>query len=126
MPDELPPPNTQSMVPNLGVTTTEVDQILAGIAGRDALPSGLPAPSIRQTPIDEVAGNERIFAIAFPTLYPTGAADFNIPRVRFSLEGLSTQYPVSHRKVHGRQSESTAITQSHFYKERFSGASRLA
>ena len=80
--DELPPPNTQSMVPNLGITNTEVDMILRGISGRITHPPGLPAPSIRQTPIDEAAGNERIFAMAFPTLYPTGAADFNAPRLR--------------------------------------------
>jgi len=70
------------MVPNLGITATEVDIILEGISGRSGLPPGLPPPSIRQTPIDEAAGNERIFAMAFPTLYPTGAADFNTPRLR--------------------------------------------
>jgi hypothetical protein len=82
IPDGLLPPNTQSMVPNLGITTTEVDMILKGVSGRNGQPPGLPAPSIRQTPIDEAAGNERIFAMAFPTLYPTGTADFNAPRVR--------------------------------------------
>lgn len=82
MPDGLPPPTTQSMVPNLAIAATEVDMILEGISGRNQPPPGLPAPSIQQTPIDEAAGNERIFAMAFPTLYPTGAADFNTPRVR--------------------------------------------
>jgi hypothetical protein len=37
---------------------------------------------VRSTPIDEAAGSERIFAMAFPTLYPTGMADFNTPRIR--------------------------------------------
>jgi len=42
----------------------------------------VPAPSIRATPIDEAAGTQRIFAMAFPTLYPLGQADFNAPRQR--------------------------------------------
>jgi len=79
---ELPPPNSQSMVPNLNITTTEVDLILNELAGRNSPPPGLPAPSIRSTPIDEAAGKDRIFAMAFPTLYPTGQADFNAPRLR--------------------------------------------
>jgi hypothetical protein len=74
---DLPPPNTQSMVPNLNVSTAEADLLLASISGRAPLPPGLPAPSIRSTPLDEAAGRERIFAMAFPTLYPTGRADFN-------------------------------------------------
>ena len=79
---ELPPPNSQSMVPNLNITTTEVDLILNELAGCNSPPPGLPAPSIRSTPIDEAAGKDRIFAMAFPTLYPTGQADFNAPRLR--------------------------------------------
>jgi len=43
---ELPPPNSQSMVPNLNITTTEVDLILNELAGRNSPPPGLPAPSI--------------------------------------------------------------------------------
>ena len=78
---ELPPPNSQSMVPNLNITTTEVDLILEEISGRNPIPPGLPAPSIRQTPIDEASGKDRIFAMAFPTLYPTGLADFNASRL---------------------------------------------
>jgi hypothetical protein len=79
---DLPPPNSQSMVLNLNVTTTEAELILGEISGRNRLPPELPAPSIRTTPIDEAAGKERIFAMAFPTLYPTGRADFNAPRLR--------------------------------------------
>jgi hypothetical protein len=75
-----PLPNSQSMVPNLA--TTEVDRILQEIAGRDPEPLSLPAPSIQQTPIDEASGRDRIFAMAFPTLYPTGRADFNASRLR--------------------------------------------
>jgi hypothetical protein len=79
---ELPPPNAHSMVPNLNITATEADLILEEISGQHPIPSGLPAPSIRQTPIDEASGRDRIFAMAFPTLYPTGRADFNAPRLR--------------------------------------------
>jgi hypothetical protein len=81
--DELPPPAVQSIVPNLNVTTTEVDLIREQLT--DLLPlrnAHAPAPSIRQTPLDEASGNDRLFAMAFPTLYPTGAADFNCPRLR--------------------------------------------
>jgi ATP-dependent DNA helicase PIF1 len=43
---------------------------------------GIPASAICQTPIDEISGRDRIFAMAFPTLYPTGQADYNTPRLR--------------------------------------------
>ena len=79
---DVPPPNSQSMIPNLNITATEADLILGEISGRDPAPPGIPAPSIRSTPIDEAAGKDRIFAMAFPTLYPTGRADFNVPRLR--------------------------------------------
>jgi hypothetical protein len=79
--DDSPPPNTQSMVPNLNVTATEADLIMQQLASRD-LPLGIPAPSIRHTPIDEASGRDHIFTMAFPTLYPTGQADFNMPRIR--------------------------------------------
>jgi ATP-dependent DNA helicase PIF1 len=39
-------------------------------------------PSIQHTPIDEASGKDHIFALTFPTLYPTGQADFNMPRVQ--------------------------------------------
>ena len=79
---ENAPPNSQSMVPNLNVTETETDLILQEISGLRRIPPGLPAPEVRSTPIDEAAGNARIFAMAFPTLYPTGMADLNAPRIR--------------------------------------------
>ena len=76
------PANSQSMVPNLNVTETEIDLILREVSRLKRTPPGLPSPEVRSTPIDEAAGNERIFAMAFPTLYPTGIADFNEPRIR--------------------------------------------
>jgi hypothetical protein len=78
---ELPPPNSHSMVPNLDITATEADLILEGISGRHPVPPGLPAPSIQQTLIDEASGRDRIFAMAFPTLYLIGQADFNTPQL---------------------------------------------
>ena len=82
-PEDLPPPNTQATVPDTHATTTELEQMLNEIAGlREAAPDYIPAPSIRSTPIDEAAGKDRIFAMAFPTLYPTGRAEFNSPRQR--------------------------------------------
>lgn len=87
---ENAPLNSQSMVPNLNITATEVDLILREISGGRHISPGVPAPEVRSTPIDEAAGNERIFAMAFPTLYPSGRADFNAPRIRqvSSLRGI--------------------------------------
>src|ERR1700712_69790 len=51
VPAELPPPNSQSMVPNLNITTTETDMIMLEITGQKRPPSSLPAPSICMTPI---------------------------------------------------------------------------
>jgi hypothetical protein len=70
------------MIPNLQNNSTEVDIIINEITGRVLVPSGLYFPSIRQTPINEAAGKERIFTIAFPILYLTGKADFNACRLR--------------------------------------------
>jgi hypothetical protein len=68
------------MVPNLNITTTEVDLILNELAGRSS--HRLLAPFIRSTPINEAARKDRIFAIAFLTLYLTSLADFNASRLR--------------------------------------------
>lgn len=57
---------------------------------------GLPAPSIRETPIDD---RDRIFAMAFPTLYPTGQADFNTARVRKVALNDYARHLISGRKV---------------------------
>ncbi|KAM3502205.1 hypothetical protein MY11210_009143 [Beauveria gryllotalpidicola] len=113
---DLPPPNSQSIVPNLDITTTEIGLIVQGITGRKLPPPGLPAPSIRMTPIDEASGRDRIFAMAFPTLYPTGRADFNTPRLRkidlIQEECLSTggQRGGSTRETHSRHRLQTQAT----------------
>jgi hypothetical protein len=76
------PPTSQSVVLSLDQDTTEANLILEEITGRKPLPTGVPAPYIRRTPIDEASGRECILSLAFPTLYPTGQADLNTPRLR--------------------------------------------
>jgi ATP-dependent DNA helicase PIF1 len=76
------PPTSQSVVFSLDQDTTEANLILEEITGRRPPPRGLPAPSIQHTPIDEASGREQILSLAFPTLYPTGQADLNTPRLR--------------------------------------------
>jgi hypothetical protein len=46
MTDTLPLPNSQSMVPNLNITQTEVELILDRLKGLPAPPLGVPTPSI--------------------------------------------------------------------------------
>jgi ATP-dependent DNA helicase PIF1 len=75
-------PNTQSTIPNSSADDTEINQILQELTGQNLRDIDVPAPSICTTPIDEAAGTQRIFAMAFPTLYPLGRADFNAPRQR--------------------------------------------
>ena len=77
---DLQLPNTQSTVPNSSADDTEINQILQELTGRSLRGMDVPAPSIRSTTIDEAAGTQRIFAMAFPTLYPFGRADLNAPR----------------------------------------------
>ena len=56
--------------------------LLVGILGRAPLPPSLLALLIRLTPLNKVAGKEKIFTIAFPTLYPTSRANFNTAQQR--------------------------------------------
>ena len=73
-------PNTQSTIPNSSADDTEINQILQELIGQNLCNIDVPALSICATLIDEAAGTQQIFAIAFPTLYPLGQADFNAPR----------------------------------------------
>ena len=78
---DLPPLNSSSMVLNTNSDSTEQDQIFKEFTGRKRpIPAFLLALSIRITLINKASSTERIFAIAFPTLYPTSQADFNAPR----------------------------------------------
>jgi ATP-dependent DNA helicase PIF1 len=84
---DIPPLPTYSMVPNLSIENTEAEQIQEAIAAlathatRQPLPQ-IPAPSYRSTPIEEIGRSVRLFAMAFPTLFPTGEADWNAARQR--------------------------------------------
>jgi hypothetical protein len=73
------PPTSESAVLSLDQDATEANLILEEITGCRLPLAGLPAPSIRRTPIDEASGRELILSLAFPTLYPTGQADLNTP-----------------------------------------------
>jgi hypothetical protein len=75
-------PNSESTVPNSCPEVTEVNQILQELTGKNWRGIDVPALDICTTLIDEAARRERIFAIAFPTLYPNGLADFNQARSR--------------------------------------------
>jgi hypothetical protein len=75
--DDSQLPNSKSTVPNSCPEVTEVNQILQELTGENWRSIDAPALDICTTPIDEAIGRERIFAIAFPTLYPNGLANFN-------------------------------------------------
>jgi hypothetical protein len=64
--------NTQSTIPNSFADDTEINQILQELMGQNLCDIDVLALSICATPIDEAAKTQRIFAIAFPTLYPLG------------------------------------------------------
>ena len=64
--------NTQSTVLNSSADDTEINQILQELTGQSLHSMDMLALSICVTPIDEAAGTQQIFAMAFPTLYPFG------------------------------------------------------
>jgi hypothetical protein len=68
--DDLQLPNTQSTIPNSSTDDTEINQILQELMGQNLCNIDVPALSICATLIDKAARTQRIFAIAFPTLYP--------------------------------------------------------
>jgi hypothetical protein len=70
------------MIPNLNTTDTELELLLSQLQSSAPRPSGLLAPTVQSAPIDEAPGRERLFGMAFPTLYPTGQAGFNEGRIR--------------------------------------------
>jgi ATP-dependent DNA helicase PIF1 len=71
-------------VPDLRAVPSEADQLAAAAAVHAPAPAAveppvLEAPFIHSTPISEFSGF-KIAINAFPTLFPTGAADFNATR----------------------------------------------
>lgn len=73
-----PPMFSQGFVPNLHTGTMELDQLWAAAAIGDQ-PIILTMPQVRGTPINENSGHA-IAIDAFPSLFPTGKADFTAPR----------------------------------------------
>jgi hypothetical protein len=70
-------PNFKFIVLNSYPKVTEVNQILQELIGENQCSINVLALDIRTTLIDEAARREQIFAMAFPTLYPNGLANFN-------------------------------------------------
>jgi hypothetical protein len=83
------PPGTESMVPHSNVVRTELEQIqsqIDQIRPRQRNANSQPdhpmpsIPTVSSTPLDEFSDTQRLWAMAFPTLFPWGAADFKSRR----------------------------------------------
>jgi ATP-dependent DNA helicase PIF1 len=72
-------PEISAVVPNLAPLQSERDLLADQIEG---LRTHLTMPSVRSTPINNFGSHERLFSIAFPTLFPKGEADYAAPRYR--------------------------------------------
>ena len=105
-PDDAPPPaqniqlrdvrtSAETVVPNLAAANTEHDRFRDFLNGNDSnelfntsntqripVPEHLSAATIRYTPVSEYDNSILLFSMAFPTLFPTGAGDFNHARER--------------------------------------------
>ena len=68
-------PPDYSVIPHLAEDTPEMAAIRAAIEKTRTI----TAPSIKTQPLDEIGRTQRLFAMAFPTLFPYGLADFNNP-----------------------------------------------
>jgi hypothetical protein len=77
---DLPLLNSQSIVLNLNIITTEIDLFLAGISKYIFLFPSLLVLLIRLIPLDKTIRRERIFAIVFFIFYPISRVDFNTAR----------------------------------------------
>ncbi|KAJ5054220.1 uncharacterized protein L3040_000501 [Drepanopeziza brunnea f. sp. 'multigermtubi'] len=83
LPDDQERPPLETTVPDLNPDTTESNQLLAQVnklASKQHVFAS--APSQRSTPISELKPNQKLFSLAFPTLFPTGAGDFHTQRFR--------------------------------------------
>lgn len=68
-----------NVVPDVRPDISDLEYLREAV-GTDAPP--LSIPSIHATPINEYDASDKTLSLAFPTLYPTGAADFKSPRRR--------------------------------------------
>ena len=81
-----------AMIPNLGQSTTEVEDMLAALGGLAHLPEGVSQPSeppgglvltqpaLSSTPINEHDSGLEVLVQAFPFLFPQGLADLHAVR----------------------------------------------
>ena len=69
------------MVPDVRPDISDLEYLREAV-GADAPPPALSIPSIYSTPINEYDASDKTLSLAFPTLYPTGAADLKSPRRR--------------------------------------------
>lgn len=68
-------------VPDVAADVTEFEALREQIQSR-ALDTFLSMGSVRRTPIAEFNTSEACLSLAFPSLYPTGRAEFVAPRLR--------------------------------------------
>ena len=83
---EDPRSPTDAMVPNSALTRTEVELLKDSVSKvrftrRNLLPRA-PVPDVQCTPLDELGKTVRLFAMVFPTLFPTGEGDWHEGRKR--------------------------------------------
>lgn len=69
------------MVPNLDIHQTETELLEGAFNKGGRLPTA-QAPEIRQTPIDELGREHRVFAMCFPTSILYSSADWYRGRIR--------------------------------------------
>ena len=70
-----------TLVPDLVPDLNELELLGREVQHQQDLRAGLEVPTVRQTPISERSASF-IMRGAFPTLFPYGTADFDIPRSR--------------------------------------------
>jgi len=72
-------------IPDLIANHSELEQMQreAGVAaGVQAVAPHLTQPAFRSTPLNEFNRSQALLSLAFPTLFPTGEAEFVTPRLR--------------------------------------------
>ena len=96
-----PRPSQETTVPNLDIRQTESELLEEALNKRRKLPTA-EAPEVRQTPIDELGRQHRLFAMCFPTLFPYGIADWHQGRMRnISLADWGEHFLKFHDKRFG-------------------------
>ena len=90
---------TQSAVLSLAQEATEADLILKELIGCRPPITGVLALAVQFTPIKEASSKEQILTQVFPTLYLTGLADINMPRLQnITLKDYARHFICQHNK----------------------------